>query len=56
MTFIKTFKGFSIWYGTQFNYTGYLISIPGHEALKDLIRSGNTMHEAYQTINRLLTV
>ena len=56
MKFIKEYKGWKIWHGEQYFYTGYLISMPGHEAYNDLIRSGQTLKESYKAISNLILV
>jgi hypothetical protein len=56
MEFIKEYKGFKIWKGEQYNYTGYLVTMKNHETLRDMIRAGNTLKETYGAINRLETV
>jgi hypothetical protein len=56
MKLIKEYKGWKIWHGEQYAYTGYLVSMPGHESYNDLIRSGQTLKESYKAINKLKQV
>jgi len=54
MKLIEEYKGWKIWHGEQYSYTGYFVSMPGHEY--DAIRSGNTISGSRKMISNLLKV
>ena len=56
MKLIQEYKRCKIWYGEQYYYTGYLITLPNFESLRDMIRTGNTIKESKEAIVRLLSV